>query len=138
MTEWWRTTTPWIKRLTVLATACTATIAAVTAAAHVFEIAEPYWIATRGQVRHELLHTTEQLTGLRAEQITTQLAIARNERARVLDKIADRELLLQQTPDIPAPAKSAIDEQIRSWRDDVTELNYSIDQLTRQRSGRRP
>jgi pyocin large subunit-like protein len=130
--------TPWGKRIAVLATSFTATLGAVVAMANALNVAEPYWIATRGFVKDQIQRTGDQMASVHGRQIDTQIRIDRNERARVLDKIADRELLLQQNPDMPAQARAAIDEQIRNWRDDIRELDYSLDQLHRSRAGRRP
>lgn len=130
------------KRITVIATGITAVLTAIITTMHFGKIAEPYWVVMRYELRTELDRASEKISSqfekLTVQQIETQIAQARNERARILDRIGDRELLLQSNPTLPEAARAAINEQIRNWRDDIRDLDFTLDQLQRSKSGRRP
>ncbi len=130
------------RKVAMVATTVTAVLTAIIATMHFGEIAEPYWVATRGQVRYELQKINDkadaQTHALISQLTDTQLDIKKNERARINDKIREQQLLLQQNPTMPDPVKAAMNGQIMVWQDDIRNLDFSIEQLMRARSGQRP
>jgi hypothetical protein len=113
---------------------------ALIAVANAGRVFEPYWIATRGHVHERVAAATSEIAGQvaavndRLDQQT--LDGKRFERARVQDKIADRDLLLRQEPNMNANARVAIEEQLRVYRETVEALTRDILRLENARSGR--
>jgi hypothetical protein len=129
----WQSLSSKAKLVTILCTAVTALITTSIATAHVMELAKPYWIATHGHVAEEIKKANDPITlSLKASarrQIETRLQIANGDRGRIRDKVADKELLLRQSPDIPLPIRAAIEEQIRNWTVDMDLIERAIGRL---------
>ena len=64
--------------------------------------------------------------------------MAKSARRDIQSKIEDKQLLLKQSPELPNNIRSAIDEQIRSLKEEYEDLSETIGNLGREQSGRRP
>lgn len=134
LSTWWQTSTT-LKKVRVVALTITAVIGALVAVGGVMQAGEAYWPATRGHVTEKI----EQSTGrIMSRMLDTQIVVENGERRRIEDKIADRELLLRSNPNLTDQMRAIIDEQLREWRRELSQANNRIDDLNRERSGRRP
>ncbi|HEY6021660.1 MAG TPA: hypothetical protein VIY48_17860 [Candidatus Paceibacterota bacterium] len=114
-----------------------ATIIAVVAGsltiANQAQIAEPHWLATRSFVRDYLTTAQQGLTAqqnrVESRQITTQMYIAKSDRNRIENEIANKQVLLTQNPNMPDPVKYAIQEQIRSLNVDLESAKSTYEDL---------
>jgi len=93
------------------------------------DIAEPHWVATRQFVRDQVVQAS---TPLLKKQVETQLFLAKSERSRIENEIANKMVLLSQNPTMPQPVKDAINEQVRSLNSDLETTKATISDLQMQ------
>ena len=118
------------KRITAVSLMLSTSIAAGIAIANVTETAEPYWLSTRGFVRDEIkMKVVSDIRSTVTRQISTQIKIDKLEKRLIEDKIADKELLLQQQINPPPQFRAAVQEQIRGYNDALKEIVKSISKL---------
>ena len=96
---------------------------------------EPYWIASRDFVR---THVAQVASKIEAQQLRTQVFLARSERSRLENEIANKKVLLDQNPNMPLEVRSAILDQIRTLTQNLEDAKNTLDDLKREQSGRRP
>ena len=135
--EWWGE--PWKRRFALL----TATLIAFTTFLHFAEVAEPYWIAhkqfVRDQVAELKLEFGAAQQGMSAQLI--ELKISNREDARAsakaqIDRIeAELAKLAAGTNDT---LRQILSEQLARYKRRVEIIDFELDRMRRERSGRRP
>ena len=130
------------KRVMILVGAVAAFITASVTILNATKSAEPFWIAHRAFVREAVSSVSLKMAGdvhkVESRQISTQVQMAKSARRDIQSKIEDKQLLLKQNPDTPSSIRSAIDEQIRSLKEEYEDLSATIGDLVREQSQRRP
>ena len=136
MNGWWAAAST-LKRFVWIAGAIGTIATAAIAVANAARLAEPYWIATRGFVVDEIadarFKVSSEVTRLEQRQIETQLSIAKSARRNIQNEIANKQLIIQQNPSMPATVRSLIDEQIRNLLDDLDSTKDTIEGLNKER-----
>ncbi len=131
---------PWVRKSAVVAGFVGTVASAVVAGANAARIGEPYWIATRGLVREEIQasndKTTQAIDSVAAKQLKMQLFIARDQRQRLENEIASKNILIQQNPNTSREVQSAIEEQLRTLSRDLESVKREIDALSSEQNGR--
>ena len=97
------------------------------------QVQEPYWIATRSYVRDTVGAST---TKIERRQLQIQVYLAKTERSRIENELANKQVLLTQNPSMPYSVRSAIEEQIRALSTDLEAAKNSYEELRREQAGR--
>lgn len=127
--------TNWLVKRMGIVTALIAAGGAVMGFANQAEVQEPHWLATRSYVRDTITSSTAKIE---SRQLQIQLYLARTERSRIENELANKQVLLTQNPNMPAEVRRAIEEQIRALTRDLEAAKSSYDDLRREQAGRRP
>jgi len=120
------------KRFGVLATAV-AMVGGALGIANQADIAEPHWIATRSFVRDMVAQANSKIE---SRQLQTQIYLARSERSRLENELANKQVLLTQNPTMPQEVRRAIEDQIRTLNRDLEAAKSALEDLRREQ--RRP
>ena len=118
-----------IKKLGVLAVILGIIVSALTIMNQA-DIAEPHWLATRSFVR---VQVQQAATPIERGQIQTQLFLAKSERKRIENELANKQVIVSQNPDMPQYARDIIAEQTRSLTIDLENTKGAIVDLEAQK-----
>lgn len=124
-------------RTTKIAGAIAAVASALLALGNLFNIGEPWWIATRGYVRAEVTAAVQQAQKLNREQsariVGLEISIGQAERSRLLSAIDRNTIELARAPAGTDALRREIETQIRLYREQVRLFEAELEERERQR-----
>ncbi len=130
------------RKMAVLLGIIAGVLTAIMTILNVTSSAEPYWLAHREFVREQITRASLKMANdvgkVESRQISTQLQMAKATRRDIQGKIEDKQILLTQNATLPQAVRDAINDQIRSLKEEYEDISSTISDLTREQSGRRP
>lgn len=116
-------------------TAISVTVGMILGLLNLGNVAEPYWIATR-QFTRELVRAAEVSTSSRL--MALEIASKESQRDAAQSKLDSLDLELRKNSDASDGVKALLNNQVRRYTEQLRILNLELDDLYRQRSGRKP
>ena len=134
---WW-TTNP-AQRITVTAVSVSSVIAAIFAVLHFWQLAEPYWFATRMFTRELVTEASdaskERDSSSAVRIISVEIAVKESERGSVQSQIDRINVELAKVPQESISLRGVLNDQLRQYSDHIKNIEREIEDLQRQRFG---
>lgn len=99
------------------------------------EAGERYWPATRGHVADKVQHSEGRVVH---RLIDLQMNQERSEKRRLEGVVADKTTLLEESKDASIALKRNLTDQINDYFRQIKDTEGRLEQLERERNGRRP